>query len=170
MSSGLSSVLSSLRLGPGKSKTRELPLHQVRSSETQHDPRLLQPVALPDSNDKNIYLLLCYNQGQYAIRLFQLDLLNLQPKSDPDLFGILSAHYKDIRGGALGYFSLRTLTNIKFVLFEAHKGDLVDVRKQDDIPPPGHIDYHYLPAPPELVPPVGERYMVSYSTTFQFNY
>jgi hypothetical protein len=130
MSSGLSRVLSCLRLGAGKSKTRELPLHQVRSSETQLDLRLSQPATLPDSNDEHIYLLLCYSQGRYAIRLFRLDLLNLQPKSDPDLFRILSAHYKDIRGGALGYFSLRTLTNIKFVHFETHKGDLVDVRKQ----------------------------------------
>jgi hypothetical protein len=99
-----------------------------------------------------------------------LDLWNLQPKSDPDLFRILFAQYKDIRGGALGYLSLRALTNIKFVHFEAHKGGLVDVRKQDDIPPPEHIDYQYLPAPPELVPPVGERYMVSYFTTFQSKY
>jgi hypothetical protein len=67
MPSGLSSVLSSLRIGAGKSKTRELPLHQVRPSETQLGPRLSQPATLPESNDEHIYLLLCYNQGRYAV-------------------------------------------------------------------------------------------------------
>lgn len=56
--------------------------------------------------------------------------------------------------------SLRTLESIKFVHFEMYRSSLVDVRKVDNVPPPGHVEYRYAPAPPELIPPIGERHLL----------
>jgi hypothetical protein len=50
-------------------------------------------------------------------------------------------------------FSLQTLSWIKFVHFELYSGELVDVRKVDDIPPPEHLEYRYAPVPPDVIPP-----------------
>jgi len=36
----------------------------------------------------------------------------------------------------------------------------VDIRKEDDVPPPEDIEYRYTPAPPELIPPVGSNYLM----------
>jgi hypothetical protein len=37
---------------------------------------------------------------------------------------------------------------------------LVDVRKTDDVPPPTEKNYRYRPAPPVIIPPVGERHLL----------
>ncbi|KAF8857834.1 hypothetical protein BDZ45DRAFT_787414 [Acephala macrosclerotiorum] len=52
------------------------------------------------------------------------------------------------------------LFQVKFVRFDAYPCDVVDVRKVDDIPPPGHVEYIYFPAPPDLIPPVGDKHMM----------
>lgn len=41
-----------------------------------------------------------------------------------------------------------------------YKSELVDVREKNVIPPPGHTDYRYQPAPPEIIPPVGENHLM----------
>jgi hypothetical protein len=143
-----------------KSNIGELPVHTHRSVDVQIQSSQTQPENSPTTAEESTYLLLCYNERHWAIKLLHLDLMNLQAKSDTDLFKLLSDQYKEMRGGPLASLSLRTLVNIKFVYFDAHKSDLVDVRKEDDIPPPEHPDYKYDPVPPESVPPVGERYMV----------
>ncbi|KAE8442247.1 hypothetical protein EG329_003718 [Mollisiaceae sp. DMI_Dod_QoI] len=107
-----------------------------------------------------LFLLLCYNEGQYATRLLQLDLIKLQATSDKVLFKLLRTNYKSMQGNWVSWCSLRTLSWIKFVHFEMYKSELVDVRKIDDIPPPNHVEYRYLPAPPDLIPPVGDRHMM----------
>jgi hypothetical protein len=56
--------------------------------------------------------------------------------------------------------SLRTLESIRFVHFEMYPRELIDVRKQDDVPPPEDIEYRYTPAPPDILPPVGSNYLM----------
>lgn len=41
-----------------------------------------------------------------------------------------------------------------------YRSELVDVRKINDIPPPEHQEYKYAPAPPDVIPPVGDRHMM----------
>jgi len=94
-------------------------------------------------NEESIYLLVCHNKGRWAVKLLQLDLVNLEANSDTNLFTLIYTQYNRMRGGFLSSLSLRTLTNIKFVNFDSHKSGLVDVRKQDDILPPKHPEYRY---------------------------
>lgn len=47
--------------------------------------------------------------------------MKLQAKSDIDLLKLLSHQYRQMRGAPLASLSLRTLVNIKFVYFDAHK-------------------------------------------------
>jgi hypothetical protein len=86
--------------------------------------------------------------------------MKLEANSDTNIFKLLFTQYNQMRRGYLVLLSLQTLTNIKFVYFDVHRTDLVDVRKEDDIPLLEYPDYDYEPAPPELIPPVGERYIV----------
>ncbi|CZR67864.1 uncharacterized protein PAC_17763 [Phialocephala subalpina] len=97
--------------------------------------------------------------GKYATRLLQLDLANSLVKSDKHLFEMLRSNYQEMRGRCVAWFSLRTLQSIKFVQFELY-GELVDVRKEDAIPPAERRDYKYQPAPPEFIPPVGDNQMM----------
>jgi len=160
LSSGVASFLGSLTSKFSKTSFGELPLHTQRSIGTPANSEQEQPQIPLTANGEKIYLLLCYNEGRWAIKLLQLDLVELQSKSDTDLFNLLCTQYNQMRGGFLASLSLCTLTNIKFVYFNAHRNDLVEVQKQDDIPPPENPEYRYDPVPPELIPPVGERYMV----------
>ena len=41
-----------------------------------------------------------------------------------------------------------------------YKSELVDVRKQDEVPSPEDIEYRYRPAPPDVMPPVGSRHLM----------
>jgi hypothetical protein len=109
---------------------------------------------------ESLFLLLCYGEGRYSTRLLQLDLHSLEATSDQTIFRLLGQNYKQMRGRWLSYISLRTLTGIKFVRFEMYRSSLVDVRQKDDVPPPGHAEYRYLPTPPDLVPPIGENHMM----------
>ena len=109
---------------------------------------------------ENVYLLLCYPSGRYATRLLQLGLHNLEPKSDQSLFNTLRTNYKSMRGRFLNLVSLKTLKSIKFVHFEMYRSSLIDVRQKDVIPPPDHIEYRYSPAPPEVIPPIGDNHLM----------
>jgi len=158
----MTSLLSSITFKSSTTNIGELPVHTQRSMDCLIQSSQTQREISSTTAEKTTYLLLCYNERHWAIKLLHLDLMKLQAKSDIDLFKLLSDQYRQMRGGPLASLSLRTLVNIKFVYFDAHKSDLVDVRKEDDIPPPEHPDYTYEPVPPESVPPVGERYMVGY--------
>ena len=149
-----------LARGPSGGVDPGLPLHEQESPNNQVDIGNLQfqPPGVPKC--ELLYLLLCYSNGRYATRLLQLDLITLRAKSDKALFTILRENYRSMRGILLSYISLRTLCSIKFVQFEMYRSELVDVRKSDDIPPIENKDYRYQPAPPELIPPVGERHMM----------
>jgi hypothetical protein len=107
-----------------------------------------------------MFLLLLYNEGRHVTRLLQLNLAKLAAESDKALFKILHEEYKRLKKPWLSWISLRTLDSINFVYFEAYRSELVDVRKKDDLPSPGDKEYRYLPAPPELIPPIGSHYLV----------
>ncbi|CAG8977424.1 hypothetical protein HYALB_00007756 [Hymenoscyphus albidus] len=152
MSATIRPIMSPAKQNPGLT----LPLHErghtspntgnVGTSNQQPSP----PIAL-------LYLLLCYNEGRYATCLLQIDLTSKGAECDKSLFRLLRSIYHDMRGKIISRLSLRNLQSIKFVSFELFGKELVNLRKQDDIPPPDHTEYHYQPAPPELIPPVGEN-------------
>ncbi|TGO34436.1 hypothetical protein BHYA_0197g00130 [Botrytis hyacinthi] len=135
-----------------------LPTHEPSKNQLDsNNPNTVNPIPLPV---ENVYLLLCYPSGRYATRLLQLGLHNLEPKSDQSLFTILRTNYKSMRGRFLNLISLKTLKSIKFVHFEMYRSSLIDVRQKDVIPPPDHIEYRYSPAPPEVIPPIGDNHLM----------
>jgi hypothetical protein len=107
-----------------------------------------------------LHLLICYDEGRYATRLLQFDLTTLQDESDKVLFQALRKSFYDLRIGWLSWMSLRTLESIRFVHFEMYKKEFVDVRKENEVPSPEDTEYRYIPAPPEIVPPVGSKYLM----------
>ena len=159
LSNGVQSLRGALGFGkPGFVSDTELPLHERQSHRNAVDAgdhELQDPVVSPP---ELLYLLLCYSEGQYATRLLQLDLATVM--CDKILFGIIRQNYYEMRGKWHQYLSLRTLESIKFVHFEMYRSGLVDVRKTDDVPPPTHLGYRYEPAPPDIMPPVGDGLMV----------
>ncbi|KAF7913064.1 uncharacterized protein EAF01_002085 [Botrytis porri] len=141
-----------------KSLSSGLPTHEPSKNQLDsNNPNTVGPVMLPV---ENVYLLLCYPSGRYATRLLQLDVHNLEPKSDQSLFTILRSNYKSMRGRFFNLVSLKTLKSIKFVHFELYRSSLIDVRQKDVIPPPDHIEYRYSPAPPEVIPPIGDNHLM----------
>ncbi|CAG8950002.1 hypothetical protein HYFRA_00004335 [Hymenoscyphus fraxineus] len=104
-----------------------------------------------------LYLLICYREGRFATRLLQTNLTSKGTGCDQSLFKLLRSQYQDMRGKFVSRLSLRNLQSIKFVSFELFGKELVNLRKQDDIPPPGNTDYRYKPTPTDLIPPVGEN-------------
>ena len=107
----------------------------------------------------NLYLLICTPHRKYATKLVQPDLKDIH--SDQAFFKFLQASYRGLRGRFRSAFSLKTLKTIKFVKFEMYKSELVDIRKQDDIPPEDRKDeYLYRPIPAEIVPPIGDNHMM----------
>jgi hypothetical protein len=159
LSSGLGSARSMLSFGAKKSEGG-LPLHE-RCFPTNVLGQGTSSGQLPEAPPPELlFLLLCYSEGRYATKLLQLDLVTLQATSDKALFKLLRCNYASMRGRLLSWFSLRTLVSIKFVQFELYRSLLVDVRKTDDVPPPTEKNYRYRPAPPDIVPPVGEKHLL----------
>jgi hypothetical protein len=154
LSSRLQALLNILSFGAKTSET-VLPLHETTDSITDHTNS--ESTSLPP---EPVYLLICYNEGRFATKLLQLDLTALHAESDRALFQILRSKYHKLTGTRLSWLSLKTLESIKFVYFEMYKSELVDVRKEDDVPPPEDVEYRYVPAPPELIPPVGSNYLM----------
>jgi hypothetical protein len=59
------------------------------------------------------------------------------------------------------WLRLRTVSSINFINFELHRKQLVDIRKEDDIPPESRKDeYYYVPMPANLIPPIGRNYLM----------
>ena len=66
-----------------------------------------------------------------------------------------------MRGQLKRNLSLKNIKSIQFVQFEMYKSELVDIRKEDDIPPESRQDeYRYCPVPAELIPPIGENHLL----------
>ena len=110
-------------------------------------------------NDELLFLLLCVPHRQYATKLLQPQISAI--RSDKDFFQLLRTNYEQMRGRVKRALSLKTLRSIKFVQLEMYKSKLVDIRKQDDMPPEAKKDeYRYNPIPAELIPPIGENHML----------
>lgn len=102
-----------------------------------------------------LHLLLCHNAGLYAVGLLQLPIHDLT--SDELLFTNLRQAYESLPRWH-SRFSFRMIRRIKFVQFELYKkSEIVDMRKENDLPSPSNDQYRYMPAPPDMVPPTGEN-------------
>ena len=159
-SNGLQSLRGILSFSKDKDLNFDLPTHELRSpnNPTDHEHPQLEIPAAPSV--ESIFLLICYDQGKYATRLLQLDLTTLETESDKALFHILRKSYYELRPNWRSWMSFRTLESIRFVHFEMYKSELVDIRKQDDVPPLEDVEYRYKPAPPDIMPPVGIRHLM----------
>ena len=110
-------------------------------------------------NQELLYLLMCIPQHQYATKLLQPQISAI--RSDQDFFLLLRSNYRQMRGQIRRLLSLKALRSIKFVQLEMYKSELVDIRKQDDLPPEDKKnEYRYNPVPAEIIPPVGENHML----------
>lgn len=138
---------------------RVLPLYELPTNDIIQIGSVNQQGQNLEPAEKLI-LLLCHDEGRYATRLLQLDLVSLQATTGQIIFKTLRSKYQSMRGRWTSKLSLRTLVWIKFVHFEMYRSELVDVRQLDDIPPPEHCDYKYAPAPPDVMPPIGYRHMM----------
>lgn len=66
-----------------------------------------------------------------------------------------------MRGKFKRILSLRTVKSIKFVQFELRRSQLVNIRKENDLPPEAlREEYMYNPMPADMIPPLGENYMM----------
>lgn len=108
------------------------------------------------------YLLLCHNSGIGAevLKLRQPDICDIN--NDHKLFSFLHEEYTTLRKRWWTWISLWTLQSIKFVKFELHENELVDIKKLDEVPPPTKDNEyrHGPPNPPELIPPLGSNLLM----------
>jgi len=105
------------------------------------------------------FLLLCIPFKSHANKLTNID-LTTPPSSDIAFFRLLRQTYAKNRGRFRNLFSIRSLSEIRFVQFEVFRNDLADVRKFDCIPPEAQKDnYLYRPMPAEFEPPIGKNQM-----------
>jgi hypothetical protein len=90
----------------------------------------------------------------------QPELIDQHVKSDRALFDLLRSSYQATRGNWTSLFSVQTLSWVKFVQFELYHGELADVGKINDMPPPEHVECRYAPALPDVLPPIGDTKMM----------
>ncbi|KAF2188465.1 hypothetical protein K469DRAFT_627030 [Zopfia rhizophila CBS 207.26] len=102
------------------------------------------------------FLLLCIKNTKYSTALRILEARNM--KSDQELFHSLRSLY--LQNSCFSIFSLQTLKQIRFVQFVLRKNSLVDRLECHILPPPTATHYGFSPRPPDLVPPIGEDYMM----------
>lgn len=130
-------------------------------------------LANPSSQSEGRWLLVCAKIGRYATKLSHMDVCTTT--SDKDLFTELRKAYIDLRSKWTRLFTLRGIKSIRFVQvynptlteisyinsqqFELHRKELVDIRKVPDMPSEERKkDYLYETC--ELLPPLGENYMM----------
>ncbi|KAL8833541.1 MAG: hypothetical protein Q9176_007938 [Flavoplaca citrina] len=109
-------------------------------------------VNIPESK----WLLICTQAWRRPTSLLHLDLCSTT--SDKQLFTDLHQTYLELRKVWWQKLSLKVVQSIRFVQFELHPNDLVDVRKVPDMPPESRKD-EYLYQPCDLIPPIGENLM-----------
>ena len=132
-----------------ESRAPPLPRYQVENRNA----------VVPGAPSELLYLLMCVPQHQYATKLLQPQISAI--RSDQDFFLLLRRNYRQMRGRIRRLLSLKALRSVKFVQLEMYKSELVDIRKQDDLPPEDKKDeYRYNPVPAEIIPPVGENHML----------
>ena len=138
---------------------------EERQELSSSDAELLQmgspstSVASATTTSGSLYLLLCLPYKTRGTKLVQPDLEKIQ--SDQDFFRLLRSCYSEIRGRPRSMLSLRTPRRIKFVQFELRRSQLVNIRRDNDVPPENYKnDYIYKPMPAEMIPPLGENYMM----------
>jgi len=131
--------------------------HQPSLERFETTPmQLTTPVT---SRSDSLFLLLCLPYHNRGTKLLQLDLRDVQ--DDLYFFSLLRHNYREIRGRLKRSFSLRTVKSIKFVQFELRRSQLVNIRKEDDLPPETlREEYTYDPMPADMIPPLGENYMM----------
>ena len=153
VSNGINGIMSVVKsLTDKENSAPPLPQYQLENKNA----------VVPGTSSRNhelLYLLMCIPQHQYATKLLQPQLSAI--RSDQDFFLLLRNNYRQMRGRIRRLLSLKALRSIKFVQLEMYKSELVDIRKQDDLPPEDKKDeYRYNPVPAEIIPPVGENHML----------
>ncbi|KAL8805454.1 MAG: hypothetical protein Q9200_005419 [Gallowayella weberi] len=104
---------------------------------------------------ENKWLMVCLRAWQRPTSLLHLSVCSTA--SDQELFTALRQSYIQLKKAKYYRFSLKRAQSIRFVQFELHPRDLVDVRKVPDMPPQGKDDYSFQPC--DLLSPVGENLM-----------
>jgi hypothetical protein len=128
-----------------------------RAEDPSRPPDADQPLNRPTNNNE-IFLLLC-NRKKTITKLLQPNIS--QVKTDEELFELMRREYKSLCCNPWwSLVSFRTLTGFKFVKLKLWKRKQeVEIIKKDDMPPLEKVgcEYQYAPAPPELIPSVGEK-------------
>ncbi|KAL8911465.1 MAG: hypothetical protein Q9171_003363 [Xanthocarpia ochracea] len=132
---------------------------QDSASRTFYNPRpghSQSTSATIPCNLESKWLLVCARAAQRPTSLFHLDVGSTT--SDQQLFAKLRQIYVQAKKASYHSLSFKTVRSIRFVQFELHPRDLVDVRKVPDMPPEAKKD-DYLYQSCDLLPPVGENLM-----------
>jgi hypothetical protein len=138
----------------GFSEAGSLPTHNPGSSVAKS-----AALSIPRIPDHLEFLLLCIPFKSHANKLMNID-TTTPPSSDIAFFRLLRQTYAKNRGRFRNLFSIRSLSEIRFVQFEVFRNDLADVRRFDCIPPEAQKDnYLYQPMPAEFEPPIGKNQM-----------
>lgn len=102
------------------------------------------------------WLLVCAQAWHRPTSLLHLNLC--MTTSDQELFTGLRQLYLALKKTWWQKLSLKAVTSIKFVQFELHPKDLVDIRKVPAMPPQSKMtEYHCEEY--DLIPPIGENLM-----------
>jgi hypothetical protein len=138
----------------GSSQAGSLPTHNPGNVVANNTA-----VSTPRIPDHLEYLLLCIPFKSHANKLMNIDTTTPR-SSDTAFFRLLRQTYVKNRGRFRNLFSVRALSEIRFVQFEVFRNDLADVRKFDCIPPEAQKNnYLYSPMPAEFEPPIGKNQM-----------
>ena len=100
----------------------------------------------------------CAERDKFTTKLMHLDADQQKMRSDKELALLIKEQYSTLRPSWRQILRLRGLNTIKFVQFEVHRSKVVDIRKCPDIPTESDLDYSFVPS--DLIPPVGERYLM----------
>ncbi|KAI9701790.1 MAG: hypothetical protein M1836_001134 [Candelina mexicana] len=113
----------------------------------------------PSSMTETLWLLTCANEDKFTPKLTQLEMDPAKVESDKALALALKNQYSQTRQKWWQILRVWGLTTIRFVQFEVHLTGVVDIRKCPDIPP-SYLTSTYLFEPSDLIPPVGEHYLM----------
>ncbi|KAL8963776.1 MAG: hypothetical protein Q9183_004969, partial [Haloplaca sp. 2 TL-2023] len=105
---------------------------------------------------ESIWLMICAKARRRPASLLHLNVCSMA--SDQHLFTEMRRLYMELKRTWYYKFSLKAVQSIRFVQFELHPRDLVDVRKVPDMPSEAK-KAEYLYQPCDLLPPVGENLM-----------
>ena len=137
-----------------------LPQDSPNRGQTEHVLETSPPHGRnSSSNPQILFLLLCIPYQKFATKLLQPGLTGVS--SDKEFFNLLRTCYRHMRGWWKRLLSLKTIRSIRFVQFEVFKSELVNVQLENVVPAATRTDeYHYRPAPPEVLPPIGQNHML----------